>query len=71
MPTIPAALDPTPSKATVLQLRTCGVEYVSTHYSHYWGEWQHRVIVTTARGYRHPLIKNGQGIAALLKECFL
>lgn len=59
-----AALD----RATVLQLRTIGVDYVSTHYSRYWNEWEHRIIVTTARGHRHTLIKNDQGIAALLKE---
>ena len=68
MPTIPATLDPTLDKATVLHLRTIGVEYVSTHWSAYWGEWQHRIVVTTARGHAHPLIKNDQGIAALLEK---
>jgi hypothetical protein len=68
MPTIPAALDPTLDKATVLQLRTIGVEYLSTHYSRYWREWEHRIVVTTERGHRHTLIKNDQGIAALLGQ---
>lgn len=66
MRTIPATLDPTLDKATVLRLRTSGVQYVSTHWSRYWNEWEHRIIITTERGHRHTLIKNDQGIAALL-----
>lgn len=65
---IPATLDPSLDRATVLQLRTCGVEYLSTHWSSYWQEWQHRVIVTTERDHRHTLIKNDQGVMALLEK---
>lgn len=68
MSPIPTVLDPRPDRTTVLQLRTVGVEYLSTHWSNYWREWEHHVIVTTARGHRHTLIKNDQGIAALLEE---
>jgi hypothetical protein len=64
--TILATLDPTLDKATVLQLRTIGVDYLSTHWSSYWNAWEHRIIVTTERGHRHMLMKNDQGIAALM-----
>lgn len=67
MATIPSDLNPALDKATVLRLRTIGVEYISTHYSSYWKEWQHRIVVTTTSGrHRHTLTKNDQGIAALL-----
>jgi hypothetical protein len=60
-------LDPTLDQATVRQLKTIGVEYLSTHWSSYWQEWQHRIVVTTVSGrHRHTLTKNDQGIAALL-----
>jgi hypothetical protein len=61
-------LSPTLDKATVLQLRTIGVTYLSTHWSSYWKEWEHRIIVTTERGHQHTLTKNDQGIAALLRK---
>jgi len=61
-------ISPDLDRATVLQLRTIGVAYVSTHWSRYWNEWEHRIIVTTARGHQHTLIKNDQGIAALLER---
>ena len=65
---IPAPLNPAPSVAVVLQLRTIGVEYRSTHYSIYWKEWQHHIVITTERGHQRTLIKNDQGIAALLER---
>jgi hypothetical protein len=68
MAAISTALDPSLDKATVLQLRTIGVEYLSTHWSSYWQEWQHRIVVTTERGHRRTLVKNDQGIAALLER---
>jgi hypothetical protein len=68
MAAISTALDPSLDKATVLQLRTIGVEYLSTHWSSYWQEWQHHIVVTTPRGHRHTLIKNDHGIAALLAK---
>jgi hypothetical protein len=68
MAAIPAALDPALDKATVLRLRTIGVEYVSTHWSTYWNEWQHHIVITTKRGHRHTLIKNDHGVAALLAK---
>lgn len=64
---IPSDLNPALDKMTVLRLRTMGVEYLSTHWSSYWKEWQHHIVVTTERGHRHQLVKNDQGIAALLK----
>lgn len=64
-----ATLDPSLDQATVRQLRTIGVEYLSTHWSSYHQEWQHRIVVTTASGrHRHTLTKNDRGIAALLEK---
>lgn len=67
MSTIPAALDPTLDKETVLKLRTIGVEYLSTHWSSYWQEWEHHVLVSTPSS-RHVVVKNDQGIRALLEQ---
>lgn len=65
---ISVELAPALDKATVRVLRTIGVKYLSTHWSGYWQEWQHRIVITTERGHRHTLTKNDQGIAALLEK---
>jgi hypothetical protein len=54
-------------KATVLKLRTIGVEYLSTHWSSFFQEWVHHVMVSTPSS-RHMVIKTDEGIAALLRE---
>lgn len=57
------SLDP----ATVRALKQRGVHYQRTTWSAHFQEWQHHVLVCP-RHEQHELVKNDEGIAALLAE---
>ena len=62
-----SSTNPDLDKATVLKLRTIGVEYLGTHWHARWQLWVHHVMVSTPSS-RHMVIKTDEGIAALLRE---